>query len=121
MKVKFKGNSISEKGFIGALALLTFALAGCGQPNLAGVNAYNSATTPNPEQTYVMDPGSYGGIAEASGGTITGTSYGIGAKGKYDGNPSHYQKMAELRPSGEVNWSDPGPSTNRPLPAGQGN
>lgn len=110
MKVSSRGMALAGITVLGGLLL-----GGCGQPNLAGVNAYNATTTPNPAQTYVMDPGSYGGIADASGGTITGTSYGTGAKGENDGDASHYDKMKAIRGSGPVDWSTPSPQTNHPL------
>lgn len=100
------------------VAVCAMALSGCGKPNLMGVNAYESAVHPNPQQTYVMDPGSFGGIASASGGTQTGTSYGTGAKGTRDGDPAHFQKLENLRPKGQINWSDPNPQDNHPLPNG---
>ncbi len=118
MHRKFQNQSL----LIACFAGLGFVLvAGCEPPNLAGVNAYKSATTPNFEQTYVMDPGSNGGIADASGGTRPGTSYGTGAPGKYDGDKGHYERMSALRPRGYVNWSTASPSTNHPLPNGVGN
>lgn len=101
------------------VGLLT-ALGGC-HPNFNGYNAFHSAETPIPEQTYVMDPGSYAGNAYASGGTQPGTSYGTGAKGKHDGDKAHYAAMAALRPQGPVDWTQPNPQDNKPLPAGQGN
>lgn len=113
--------SVNHKIILGLIGLGMIAVLGGCEPNLNGVNAYKAAETPNPAQTYVMDPGSYAGDAYGSGGTKPGTSYGTGAKGNMDGNKAHYKAMEEVRGTGPVDWTKPNPHDNHPLPAGQGN
>ena len=83
-----------------------FATSGCsnGQPRFKGIDSYQNATTTNAYAPVVgMDPYSYGGTAYATGGRAPAASYGTGADGPFDGDPSHYAKIAAFNGSG---WPD---------------
>lgn len=120
---KMTNMNFRRAGRFGLLAI-SFLIAGGCYPNFAGLNAYNSAITPNSTKPYTMDPGSYSGIADATGGQIPGASYGTGAKlGKYDGHsysgsPGHYARMKAERKlqfgNGPVNWSGKSPIITAP-------
>lgn len=84
---------------------IAIALGGCSTP--ISYLSYQSATTPNYEHQYVMDPGSFGGDSQASGGLHPGLSYGTGAA---PGNGSkmyaeEVQKYSNVR---KPNWSGDG-------------
>lgn len=85
------------------LALAAVTVTGC-VPRIQSLESYHSATIPNPPKIYIMDPGSYGGVAQASGGLIAGTSYGTGAKGDDIGNQAHYDQLAKVRGNNPPDW-----------------
>lgn len=82
------------------------AVGGCsnGQPRFKSVESYNNATSTNDYKPYRMDPGSFGGVAEASGGTKPGMSYGTGAQGPDQGDPGHYARMKAVSGDTEPDW-----------------
>ncbi|MFZ4508430.1 MAG: hypothetical protein ACOYON_12120 [Fimbriimonas sp.] len=77
----------SRFSILGLLSLAgSLLLAGCDpQPaRLKGIESFQSATTPNPPATWKGDPYASGGIAGATGGLSSKTSYGHGAKKSTD-------------------------------------
>ncbi len=102
-----KGKTLVASIFAGAV------LAGCqsgpleGQPRFKGVEAYKSAVETNDYgKLGPMDPYSYGGTAYASGGLTPAASYGTGANDPFDGDPGHYEAMAQRNGPdiGAIDW-----------------
>jgi len=78
------------------------ALVGCGEPK--SITSFRAAVQPNAAKASVkMDPYTYGGFAEATGGLDSKASYGSGAPGKDDGDPAHYGYPQLPEPSEEPN------------------
>lgn len=62
-------------------------------PRKEGPESLLSATTPNPPPTALIDPFSFGGMADGSGGLATKTTYGAGAPGPFEGASEIYSQL----------------------------
>ena len=86
----------TELPLLARLAGLTVLLSvvGCGVPRSKTYDAYHSAVTPNAPfrstDDFKMDPYTFGGIADGSGGTSTKTKFGAGAPGPFNGASEIY-------------------------------
>jgi hypothetical protein len=86
----------TELPLLARLAGLTVLLSavGCGVPRSKTYDAYHSAVTPNvpfrSDEDFKIDPYTFGGIADGSGGTSTKTKFGAGAPGPFNGATELY-------------------------------